>query len=219
MSSLPVEKRRFARVTLPRPIAARMNSVKVFIIDISIIGVRVAHQDELPQGRTYRLAFDNDGDPIAYDCEVVRTVVDRPATAPGQKVLYHSGLRLLKPIAESGAALRNMIAGHVMRALDEQKANARGVPPMTTVFQSGMKEKATYIVYRYVRNQWQKSTSASGQQPMDGFTVSAKEDPQQVAMLCQTYETSDFAGRKMIRAMAELSIDPAESVPTRRYKP
>lgn len=219
MSSLPVEKRRYQRITLARPLAARMNAVKVFIIDISIIGVRVAHQDDLPTDRTYRLAFDYEGYPIAYDCEIVRTVIEKPAKAPGSKTLFHSGIRLLKPIAESAASLRNMIADHVMRALDEQKANARGVPPMTTIFQSGMKEKDTYVVYRYVRNEWQKSMSPTPQQPTDGFTVSIKEDPQQVEMLCRTYESSDFAGRKMIRAMAELSISPAESVPTRRYKP
>lgn len=219
MSSLPVEKRRYQRIILARPLAARMNSIKVFIIDISIIGVRVAHQEDLPSGRTHRLAFDYEGYSITYDCEVVRTVVDKPAKDPGAKTLYHSGIRLLKPIADSAVSLRNMIADHVMRALDEQKANARGVPPMTTIFQSGLKEKDTYTVYRFVRNEWQKTSSPMPQQPMDGFTVSAKEDPQQVAMLCSTYENSDFAGRKMIRAMAELSISPAESVPTRRYKP
>ena len=74
-----------------------------------------------------------------------------------------------------------------------------------------------YVTYRFVWNEWQKAESKNPQQPLDGFTVSAKEDPMQVDMLCKTYETSDFAGRKMIRQLAEMSI--TDTVPTRRYSP
>lgn len=216
MSSVPVERRRYQRVTLNRPLAAKMNAAKAFVIDVSIIGVRIAHQEDLPMGRTYRLAFEWEGEQIAYDCEVVRTAPDKPDAAG--RMIHHSGLRLLQPIGASAVSLRSLIAAHVMRALDEQKANARGIPPLAATFKSGLKE-TSYLVCRYVRNQWQKTSSKESQQPLDGFTVSSKEDPMQIDMLCKTYETADFNGRKMIRAMAELSISQTESVPTRRYKP
>lgn len=219
MSSIGVERRRFQRITLARPVAGKMNAVKVFLVDLSVIGARVAHQEDLPMHRTHQLSFEWNGERIVYECEVVRTAPDTKPVPPGGKPIFQSGIRLLRPLGESHVVLRNMIAEHVMRALDEQKANARGIPPIAATFQSGVKKETSFVVYRYVRNVWQKTSSTNPQQPLDGFTVSSKEDPMQVDMLCKTYETSDFAGRKMIRAMAELSISALEAVPTRKYNP
>ncbi len=38
------DRRRFEHLTLPKPIPARFGSEKVFILDLSINGARVAHQ-------------------------------------------------------------------------------------------------------------------------------------------------------------------------------
>jgi hypothetical protein len=219
MSAIGVERRRYQRITLSRPVAGKMGPAKVFVIDLSIIGARIAHQEELPKHQTFRLSFDWQGEEIIYDCEVVRTVPDGKPVPPGGRPVFQSGLRLLRGVGGSAVALRNLIGEHVMRALDEQKANAKGIPPLAATFQSGVKKETNFIVYRYVRNQWQKTSSANPQQPLDGFTVSQREDPMQVDLLCKTYETSDLSGRKMIRAMAELSLSASEAVPTRKYKP
>jgi hypothetical protein len=219
MSGMGVERRRYQRITLSRPVVGKIDSVKVFVIDVSIIGARVAHQEDLPQHQTYRLTFEWQGEEIVYDCEVVRTASDNKPVPAGGRPVFQSGLRLLRAVGGSAVALRNLIGEHVMRALDEQKANAKGIPPLAATFQSGVKKETNFLVFRYVRNQWQKTSSANPQQPLDGFTVSQKEDPVQVDLLCRTYESSDLSGRKMIRAMAELSISSSEAVPTRKYKP
>jgi hypothetical protein len=54
---------------------------------------------------------------------------------------------------------------------------------------------------------------------MNGFTISADEPAEHVALLCETYESSDAESRKLIKVMAELSISKAEGIPTRRYSP
>ena len=59
----------------------------------------------------------------------------------------------------------------------------------------------------------------SPDQPMDGFTVSARESKEQVQMLCDTYANSDYEGRKMIRKMAELATSTPEGVATRKFEP
>lgn len=216
MSSLREERRRYQRITFPRPVAGRYGTDKAFVIDVSVSGARIAHQGELPIGTRARMTFDWEGNDISFECEVVHCGVDRRASEQAGKPIHQSGLRFVRPYGQSAAFLRGMIAQFVMRALDEQKANARGIPPRAATFQSGIKE-ATYVTYRFVRNEWVKAESKSPQQPLDGFTVSAKEDPMQVEMLCKTYETSDYAGRKMIRQLAEMSI--TDTVPTRRYSP
>lgn len=186
------------------------------MIDVSVSGARIAHQGELQPGSRAKISFDWEGNDIAFECEVTRCGLDKKATDVSGKPIHQSGLRFVRPVGQSASYLRGMIAQFVMRALDEQKANARGIPPRAATFQSGIKE-ATYVTYRFVRNEWQKAESKNPQQPLDGFTVSAKEDPMQVDMLCKTYETADFAGRKMIRQLAEMSI--TDTVPTRRYSP
>jgi hypothetical protein len=216
MSSPSGERRRYQRITFPRPVAAKYGSDKAFLVDISVSGARIAHQGELSPGSRNKINFDWEGSEISFECEVIRCAMDKKATDSSGKPIYQSGVHFVRAIGQSAAYLRGMIAQFVMRALDEQKANARGIPPRAATFQSGIKEVA-YVTYRYVRNEWQKAESKSPQQPLDGFTVSAKEDPMQVDMLCKTYESSDFAGRKMIRQLAEMSI--TDTVPTRRYSP
>jgi hypothetical protein len=54
---------------------------------------------------------------------------------------------------------------------------------------------------------------------MNGFTISAEEDPEHIAILCETYLSTDAEGRKLIKIMSELSISKAEGIPTRRYSP
>lgn len=212
------EKRKYARVELARPLPARFGDSKVFVVDVSVTGARLAHQGELPVGTTAQLAFDWKGDPITYECEVVRCLFERPPKDKNSKAVYNLGVRFIRSHGDSAIHLRMLIGEHVMRALDEQKANARGVPPLAATFQSGMK-KRSYIVLRYVGGNWQRAETPDPKQPLDGFTVSSKEDPLQIEMLCTTYQASDYSGRKMIRQMAELSIAAEESVPTRRYSP
>jgi hypothetical protein len=54
---------------------------------------------------------------------------------------------------------------------------------------------------------------------MNGFTISAEEPDTHIALLCETYLSSDTEGRKLIKLMSELSISKTEGIPTRRYSP
>lgn len=216
MMSEPAERRRYARVDLPRPLAARLGNAKVFLIDVSVAGARVAIQQDLPVGSIDRISFDHHGMPVVFECEVVRSVADREATAT-RKAIYHAGLHFLRPLGDSQRTLREMIAEYVMRALDEQRANARGIPPSAATFQSGIKQPL-YLRCRYVNHRWVKTQSTDSAQPLDGFSVAATESNEQVEMLCKTYEEADFEGRKMIRELAKMSTGD-EAVPTRKYEP
>lgn len=219
MADRSKERRRFEHITLSRPMAGRLGSTKIFVVDISVTGARVAHQHPLIEGEIARLRFEWEGQELAFDCDVLRT--HPPAKGPDPSgVLYHTGLAFVDPVGQSRSILRELITDHVMRALDEQRSNARGIPPIApTYYQSGLRDRAGYVTMRLVQNSWKRLTSDKPDQPLDGFTISAKEAEDQIDMLCQTYQESDYEGRRMIRKMAELTIGPAEAVAARKYTP
>ncbi len=88
---------------LRQPIRAFAGAVPVQLVDASIAGVRVTHQNPLPAaGFTCRVMFQSEFGPISVDCEVVHTT-DGPG---GQQ----TGLRVLAADRQSQERLREMIA-------------------------------------------------------------------------------------------------------------
>ena len=213
----PQERRRYHHLALPKPLPARLGSEKVFILDISVNGARVAHQGKQLQLDTNRLRFEWHGHELAFDCEVVRTSAE--PVSFGKAKAYESGLFFLEPVAGSGTTIQELIGEQLMRVLDERKANARGIPPIAATYVRTASKEYGYITYRYVNGEWLTTPVPTADQPYDGFTVSASEPKEQVEMLCQTYSTADFEGRKMIRKMAELSLSTPEGVATRKFQP
>jgi len=114
--------------------------------------------------------------------------------------------------------LRKLVADVVARALDEQKANARGIPAAAAeVFQSG--KGTDFVRCELIDGAWRRTVTSRPEQPANGFTISVDEAADQVELLCQTFASSDAQGRKLIQLMSEMSISKSEGVPTRRYNP
>ena len=118
-----------SRAKLPRPIGGRVGAAKVFLVDVSVEGIRIAHQSAVPAvGQTCRVGFEWEGQPIELDCEVIHNSLYKLAKSADEKSTYHAGLRIASAVGDSAAALKRLVADVVARALDEQKANARGIP-------------------------------------------------------------------------------------------
>jgi hypothetical protein len=192
---------------------------RVYVLDISLNGVRIAHQGTLPPpGKECVLAFEWEGSPIEFRCEVTRNVLERLAKSTAEKSVYHAGLSIVDADAYSRKSLRQMIAALVARALDEQKANARGVPAEAAqCFQTG--KGTEFLRFELINGAWRRTTTTRPDQPAHGFTISAGEDHAHIQMLCHTFENSDEPGRQLIKMMAELSISREEGIPTRKYTP
>ncbi len=222
MSNVPLEieeRRQFGRVTPIQRIRGTAGNVIVYVLDVSLAGVRVAHQDPLPAiGGKLTLVFEWEGLRFSAPCEVRRTKIEKQARSQFEKSLFHSGLVILAKDSSSDRVLRDIIQSCVTRALDEQRANAQGIPAIAAQsIQTGKGEDFVRCEYR--SNTWTKTTTRDSQQPAEGFTISASETPQKVAMLCRAYETGDADSRRLIRTFAALSISKTEGVPTRRYAP
>jgi hypothetical protein len=213
------ERRQFARVTPVQRIRGTVGDVVVFIVDLSVTSARVAHQVPLPApGGTCILTFDWEGRRFSAPCEVRRTRTEKEARSEFDKPLYHSGLVLnVDPLHER--ILRDIVAASVARALDEQKANANGIPALAAQsVQTGKGDD--FVRYELRDGMWSRTATRETRQPNgEGFTISASEPPSKVAMLCRAYESGDAEGRRLIRTFAGLSISKTEGVPTRRYTP
>jgi hypothetical protein len=206
------ERRRLQRVTLLQPLRGRIDAQRVFIVDVSRTGIRVAHQESIGAPSEPRIVeFEWEGRRVALEC-TLRHTHDHLG------IYYHSGFSVAAAAPGSEDVLREIIARHVERALDEQKANARGIPAVAAhSYQTG--NVKDYVRHICAGGRWHAAPVTDGRQPANGFTISAAQTASEVAMLRAAWEAGDGAARAVIQRMAALSISRAEGIPTRRYIP
>jgi len=215
----PPGRRRYARVTLLQPLPARVGNARVFILELGVNGVRMIHQGVLPRpGHTFHIQFEWEARRLGFECEVIHNDLQKLAKSTNEKSTYSAGAHIISADSDSAVVLRKILIDHIERALDEQKANAQGIPAKAAhAFQTGKAKE--YIRCQLVSGEWRKTTSTRADQPENGFTVSADEEREQIDMLCEAYASGDESGRQMIRMMAEATVSTADGVPTRKYTP
>lgn len=215
----PDERRQNGRVTPVQRIRGMVGNVPIYVLDLSLAGVRIAHQDPLPPvGQTATLVFEWEGRRFSGKAEVRRTKIEKPARSKYEKSLHHSGLFVTPNDAFSNAIIKDIIQSCHDRAMDEQRANAEGIPAIAAQsFQTGKGDDFVRCELRGTG--WVKTATKDPQQPMNGFTISASEQPSKIATLCRTWEIGDAEARRLIKTFAALSISKSEGIPTRRYEP
>lgn len=212
------ERRRYGRIRLDEPLPGTLDAFRVRIIEIAVAGFRIAHETRFAPAQFYDLVIDWHGRVIRLRCSIVRTTLWRLAKNLGERSIYHSGLRIVEAYDDGLAVLRELMAERIIRAIDEQKANARGIPPLAAYMYQPEKGEL-YRRCELVAGTWRKTETIRPTQPANGFTVSADVDPAHVDLLCETWEKTTDEGRRLTRLLAELSVSKAEGIPTRRYIP
>jgi len=209
---------RFQRIALEDQMVGTLNGCKAVVLDISLSGALIAHQIGTTTGDKVALRFEWKGDSIYVMARVMRTEIHKPALRLSRAV-YRSGVSFQEFVGYSEKNIRTMIGDLITRALDEQRANARGIPAQAaSSFQRGAKTRG-YLTLRFVNAAWRRLETVDPVQPADGFTVSIEEQPGQIALLCSSYERLKDSERKLIRDMAALSLSNIDGVPARRYEP
>ena len=90
------ERRRHPRVRLREPLRAAVGTARVYVLDASLGGMRVAHQGTLPPPGDYcRVELPTDMGTIKIDCQIVRTVAQPPPMTQTTKPIFHSGLAVV----------------------------------------------------------------------------------------------------------------------------
>lgn len=215
--SIP-ERRRFQRIHLLEPLRAVAADHPVVLVDLSLCGVRIQHQEAIGRvGSDCGITFDWHGEKADLECVIARTTVQRVHKAGLAKTLYQSGLKITNYTPDTGAVLRDIVRTHVTRAMDEQRANARGIPPLAPhSVQTG--GKTEFLRHELLKGKWHQTPTSDPMQPPEGFTIDADCSAVEVAMLRESYERCSHM-RETIKKMAELSITNPDGIPARRYEP
>src|SRR5258708_17342479 len=166
------ERRRYQRITLPAPLRGTIGPVRVFVIDLSLGGARVAHQEPLPKpGGSCTLRFEGNAGTIVLPCVVVRTVVFRPAKSANERGVHPSGLQVTAEDSWVIQPLRDLITYYIERAMDEQKANARGIPATAALsFQTGKGNE--FLRFDLPKRSCRRTPTKSPPPPITPFTPS-----------------------------------------------
>ncbi len=64
----------------------------------------------------------------------------------------------------------------------------------------------TFLTFHFSESGWKRRRSLLPDQPEDGFTVRASVPPEEIEVLCRTYEQGDDESRRLTRLMAGLSV-------------
>ncbi len=191
----------------------------MFVLDVSVTGLRIAHQESIgAPGHPYRVSFQWDGQTIDLFCDLQWTAVQRSSNASPSRVVYHSGLSVRDVKTLSAGVLRELVHHYVVRALDEQKANARGIPAVApTSYQTS--NSSELVRHQFLGEQWRETPTSDPRQPITGFTISAGHPAGDITMLRMAYAAGDASAREAIRQMAALTINNPEPIPARKYMP
>lgn len=217
-------KRRYERVKLPEPLTVRLGASSVVALDISLGGCRIEHRNRFAVGAQTAVKLCYAGEEAEIPCRVVRCKLDRFQVEEGGAV-YQTGVTFEPASTEMAAIVRKLVVDHVSRALEEQKANARGTLRGSTspIFNKdgllaatdrhGNPAKTAYVKFEFDKGRWKKVVTFDADQPDEGFTVASSEDEEQLEILCRAYQIGDPNTRQMIRICAEMSVaDAVKSV-------
>jgi hypothetical protein len=98
------ERRRHRRVKLREPIRGAAGTARIYVLDASPGGLRVAHQGTLPAPGEYcRVELPTELGTIRVDCEVVRTLPQPAPLTQTTKPIFHSGLAVVAPADHQSA--------------------------------------------------------------------------------------------------------------------
>ena len=191
------ERREFQRLNLSRPIDAWLGDFAVRLVDVSATGAQIESDEEIAEGSRANLNFWWRDQQIEVTSDVIRTADGR------------CGLRFV----EESPLLRRLIAESATELLRAQEANAMGdrarnvISGDATLTAASARIADHFIVWNLEEDGvWKHRASLVSEQPPNGFTISAAESPDQVAMLRSSYESGDDEARRLITMLAELSV-------------
>src|SRR4051812_47342177 len=103
-------RRRYERVRLLRPLEAVLRDRRVFILDVSVAGFRIAHQEWIGRvGDCSVLVFDWEEHHVEVRCAIKRTEIQHGGRSTDVRPLYHSGLSIADTSESHGTSVRQLV--------------------------------------------------------------------------------------------------------------
>jgi hypothetical protein len=190
------ERRQFQRLNLAEPVDAWFGDYAVRLLNLSATGALVESDDVLPDDARGLLRFFWRGEELELLAKTARQL----ATQTGLEFLEESDL-LCNLITASATEL---LLAQQANAMGNREANVFGDQTLTAA--SSLARSTGYVTWTLGDGGWHARRSLLPDQPPNGFTIPAGEPEDQVALLCQTYESGDTESRRLTRMLAEISV-------------
>lgn len=210
------ERREFQRLKLAKPILATLDGQSALILDVGVTGAFIEHYGEVAPGHRFNISFRWQSADLEFAGEVTRTSVTKKGTG-SKGTVSQSAVRFVEATGDAQEKLQDMMALFIGRLLGAQRANAAAADDLafesasilSQIGQARRSRTRGYVAYLWDGKSWVRRQTQIGDQPRNGFTVAAYEDEEDLETLCRTYETADEEGRRLIRLVAELSVQSA----------
>jgi hypothetical protein len=189
------DRRLYQRLYLTEPLPARFGESEVHLIDVSATGALAESARPLELRATGILKFSWRGRDVEISAEVVRSTDTE------------SGLLF----TEESALLWSLISESAEELLRAQRANLEGNRESNVIGEETLTAASAglgatgYVTWTLTPAGWKKRRTMLGDQPENGFCVSAAEPADQVELLRATWENGDSETRRITRLLAELS--------------
>jgi hypothetical protein len=189
------ERRQFQRLTLTEPLEGWFGDYSIRLLDVSATGARILADEPIPADARALLRFYWKNAEVEITAETART------DDSGTGVRFVEDCDVLRDLIAQSAA--ELLRAFEANASGERAANVIGDQTITAASQV---QGQGFVSWIFRDGGWSSRRALLPDQPPDGFTIAAGEDPEQVSMLCRTYESGDTEARKLTRMLAELSV-------------
>jgi hypothetical protein len=193
-----------AWLRLAKPIPATFGDQRVLVLDLGPSGALLSGQCDYGQGSEHELAFlDGRGN---VKVRGLVTGVAEHGVSPHRDLLVR--------FQERGDGLSEFIGRYEAQIRRAEVANAEGDIAQNVIdgdrmlsdLGSAARTNEPFLRCRLNTGVWTREITASGDQPPDGFTISAGETEEQITLLQLAYEESDNHGRNALREFAAVSL-------------
>ncbi len=190
------EQRAYQRLTLLEPLHGWFGDFAVRLVDVSATGAQLEHDEPIPEDARGLVRFWWRGEELEILARTARTLQEN-----------RTGVQFL----EESEGLNAHIAASAAELLRAIEANARGDREANVIGDETLTAASRALASGFIRwllspDGWTGKLSSDPHQPENGFTISASEPDQEVAMLRRTYESGDAESRRLTRMLAELSV-------------
>ena len=205
------ERRAAERVRLPQPIEGHLGVTPVRIVELSLAGARLEHEERATVNARAKLKFKAEGESLAIDSRVARSSL---AGRRGDVLMYETGVQFENITNEATRAVAILCGEAPPPAPAPEPAPASEPEPAPepepqesfSVFSkdnpfgasSDDDEEFSFIRCELTESGWRREYVNSPEQPQEGFTVSAAQRLE-VDGLQKTYEVADPETRSMMR--------------------
>lgn len=228
-------RRSLGRISFRMPRPARFATHDVILIDLSVRGAGIRHHVKIAPNTNGVLRFRLERQVHEVPCQLSRSRLELVRQNDKTLQIYRSALRFdsLGEEREGDGldSIREALRKRVERAIRRQQADAFGDPSLM----SGTDESsgsipvdllASWMESRnFIRctlgrdRRWKIERVDDAEQPINGFTVSAEEGEQEIAVLRSTWERSDENQRRLIRIFAQIALTDPSDEKRGRYEP